>query len=103
MSIWAIERVKRDRQNQQSVKLPRFYSQESQAMAGVGKSAAEVFQRLEITESTRQRWNSQYGGMKSDEAKRLHELEIENQRVKKLLAKAKLDQRILKTALEGNY
>lgn len=77
--------------------------QEGQAMLAAGKSEAEVFQKLEITESTWQRWNSQYGGMKSDEAKRLRELEIENQRLKEMLAEAELDKRILKTALEGNY
>ena len=74
--------------------------QEGQAMLAAGKSEAEVFQKLEITESTWQRWNSQYGGMKSDEAKRLRELEIENQRLKEMLAEAELDKRILKTALE---
>ena len=40
--------------------------------------------------------------MKSDEAKRLRELEIENQRLKKMLAESELDTRILKEALEGN-
>ena len=77
--------------------------QEGQAMLAAGKSEAEVFQRLEVTESTWLRWNKQYGGMKSDEAKRLKELEIENQRLKEMLAEAELDKRILKTALEGNY
>ena len=84
---------------EQIVKLP----QEGQVMLAAGKSEAEVFQRLEITESTGQRWNKQFGGMKSDEAKRLHELEIENQRLKEMLAEAQLDKRILKTALEENY
>jgi hypothetical protein len=51
-------------------------------MLAAGKSEDEEFQKLEITESTWQRWNSQYGGMNSDEAKRLRELEIENQRLK---------------------
>ena len=53
--------------------------QEGQVMLAVGKSEAEVFQRLEIRESTWQRWDKQFGGMKSDEAKRLREVEIENQ------------------------
>lgn len=75
--------------------------QEGQVMLATGKSEAEVFQRLEITESTWQRWNKQFGGMISDEAKRLRELEVENQRLKKMLAEAELDKRILKTALEG--
>ena len=77
--------------------------QEGHAMLAAGKSEAEIFQRLDITEYTWQRWNSQYGGVNSDEAKRLRELEIENQRLKEMLAEAELDKRILKTALEGNY
>jgi hypothetical protein len=32
------------------------------------------------------RWRNQYGGMKSEEAKRLKELDDENKRLKKLLA-----------------
>lgn len=87
------------REPEQIVKL----LQEGQVMLATGKSEAEVFQRLEITESTWQRWNKQFGGMKSDEAKRLRELEVENQRLKEMLAEAELDKRILKTALEGNY
>ena len=77
--------------------------QEGDAMLAAGKSLAEVYQTLEVTESTWQRWKKQFGGMKSDEAKRLRELELENQRLKELLAEAELDKRILKTALEGNY
>ena len=92
-------RKRKRRKPEQIVKLFR----EGHAMLAAGKSEAEVFQKLEITESTWQRWNSQYGGMNSDEAKRLRELEIENQRLKEMLAEAELDKRILKTALEGNY
>jgi hypothetical protein len=40
--------------------------------------------------------------MKSDEAKRLKELEIENSRLKRLLADAELDKAMLKEALRGN-
>ena len=87
------------RKSEQIVKL----LQEGQVMLATGKSEAEVFQRLEITESTWQRRNKQFGGMISDEAKRLRELEVENQRLKEMLAEAELDKRILKTALEGNY
>lgn len=77
--------------------------QEGDAMLAAGKSLGDVYQKLEVTESTWQRWKKQFGGMKSDEAKRLRELEIENQRLKEMLAEAELDKRILKTALEGNY
>lgn len=90
---------RRRRKPEQIVKL----LQEGQSMLSAGKSEAEMLQKLEITESTWQRWNKQFGGMKSDEAKRLRELEVENQRLKEMLAEAELDKRILKTALEGNY
>ena len=90
---------RKPRKPEQIVKL----LQQGDAMLAAGKSLGEVYQKLEVTESTRQRWKKQFGGMKSDEAKRLRELEIENQRLKEMLAEAELDKRILKTALEGNY
>ncbi len=77
--------------------------QEGEAMLAAGKSEAEVFQHLEISGTTWERWKKQYGGMKSDEAKRLRELEIENQRLKELLAEAELDKKMLKMVAEGNF
>ena len=90
---------RRRRKPEQIVKL----LQEGEAMLATGKSAGDVFQKLEISEATWNRWQKQFGGMKSDEAKRLRELELENQKLKEMLAEAELDKRILKTALEGNY
>ena len=90
---------RRRRKPEQIVKM----LQEGEAMLAAGKSLGEVFQKLEVKESTWQRWKRQYGGMNSDEAKRLRELEIENQKLKELLAESELDKRILKEALEGNY
>lgn len=76
---------------------------EGESMLAAGKPSAEVYQKLGIAESTWMRWKQQYGGMKSDEAKRLLELEVENRRLKELLAEAELDKRILKVAAEGNF
>lgn len=77
--------------------------QEGEAMLAAGKAAAEVYQKLSISEATWMRWKKRFGGMKSDEAKRLRELEVENQRLKELLAEAELDKRILREAAEGNF
>ncbi|WP_145301935.1 IS3 family transposase [Crateriforma conspicua] len=74
---------------------------EGEAMLAAGKSLAEVYQKLGIVESTWMRWKKQYGGMKSDEARRLRELEIENQKLKELLAEAELDKRMLKVIAGG--
>ena len=37
------------------------------------------------------KWRSKYGGMDASEAKRLRELELENSKLKRLLAEAQLD------------
>jgi transposase-like protein len=76
---------------------------EADAMIAGGKTVGQVCQSLEISEQTLSRWRQQYGGMKSEEAKRLKELDEENKRLKKLLAEAELDKAILKEALRGNY
>lgn len=75
---------------------------DADVMLNTGKDLAAVLQALEVSEATYQRWRSQYGGMKSEEAKRLKELENENARLKRLLADAELDKAILKEALRGN-
>ena len=55
---------------------------DADAMLSAGKDMAAVLQSLEVSEATLTRWRSQYGGMKSEEAKRLKQLEDENRRLK---------------------
>lgn len=68
-----------------------------------GKDLEEVCRHLEVAESTWHRWLAQYGGMKANDAKRLKELELENARLKRLLAEAELDKSMLKEIAEGNF
>jgi transposase-like protein len=72
-------------------------------MLNEGKDLTEVLRQLEVSESSWNRWRAQYGGMKATEAKRLRELEVENARLKKLLAEAELDKSMLKELAEGNF
>ena len=76
---------------------------EGDRLLNEGKDMTEVLRHLEIAESIWNRWRSQYGGMKADEAKRLRQLEVENARLKKLLAEAELDKAMLKELAEGNF
>jgi putative transposase len=76
---------------------------EGDRLLNEGKDLVEVLRELEVSESTWNRWRNQYGGMKANEAKRLRELEIENGRLKKLLAEAELDKAMLKELSEGNF
>ena len=76
---------------------------DADAMLAAGKDLAAVLQTLEISEATLNRWRNQYGGMKSEEAKRLKQLEEENARLKKLVADLSLDIAMLKEVASGNW
>ena len=76
---------------------------DADAMLAAGKDLAAVLQTLEVSEATLARWRNQYGGMKSEEAKRLKHLEEENSRLKKLVAELSLDIAMLKEVASGNW
>ncbi len=76
---------------------------EGERLLNEGKDLTEVLRHLEISEATWNRWRSQYGGMKAEEAKRLRQLEAQNARLKKLLAEAELDKAMLKELAEGKW
>jgi len=73
---------------------------EAEADLNGGQTIGQVVQKLGISEQTFHRWRNQYGGMKSQAAKRLKELEVENLRLKKAVADLALDKQILKEALD---
>ncbi|TWT84542.1 Transposase [Planctomycetes bacterium CA13] len=75
---------------------------DADALLAAGKSVGEVLQMLEVSEATLSRWRSQYGGMKSEEAKRLKMLEEENNRLKKIVGDQALDIQMLKEITKGN-
>ena len=76
---------------------------EGERLLGGGADLTEVLRTLEISEATWNRWRTQYGGMKATEAKRLKKLEVENARLKKLVANQALDIDMLKELAEGNF
>jgi putative transposase len=76
---------------------------DADAMLNAGKDFAAVLQTLEVSQSTFDRWRSQYGGMKAEEARRLKELEDENRRLKHIVADQALDIQMLKHVAEGNW
>jgi hypothetical protein len=76
---------------------------DADAMLNAGKDVAAVLQVLEVSEATYLRWRNQYGGMKSEEAKRLKQLEEENKRLKHLVADQALDIQMLKYVAEKNW
>ena len=66
-----------------------------------GKTVPEVVRKLGVTEQTYYRWKREYGGLRTDQAKRLKDLEKESARLKRLLADAELGKAILRRPAEG--
>lgn len=76
---------------------------EAEVILSQGKTVGEAARQLGVAEQTYYRWRSHYGGMKTDQARKLKELERENVRLKRAVADLTLDKIILKEAAEGKY
>jgi putative transposase len=76
---------------------------EADRLLGEGQELAEVVKLLEVSEATYHRWRSQYGGMKADDVKRLKELEVENARLKRIVADQTLEMAALREVSRGNW
>ena len=68
-----------------------------------GKTVAEAIRSIGVTEVTYYRWRQEYGGLKSDQVKRLKDLEQENARLRKALSDLTLEKLILKEVASGNW
>ncbi len=63
----------------------------------------EAAKKVGIAYQTLLRWKKEYGGLRVDQAKRLKDLEQENNRLKKLVADLSIDNQILKEVSKGNF
>ena len=68
-----------------------------------GRGVADAVRAIGVTEVTYCRWRQEYGGLKTDQVRRLKELETENARLRRAVADLTLDKQILKEAAEGNF
>ncbi len=67
-----------------------------------GQSVAEAVRSIGVTEVTYYRWRREYGGLKSDQVKRLKALETENGRLRRAISDLTLDKLILQEAARGS-
>jgi putative transposase len=72
-------------------------------LLGEGQELLEVCKTLEVSEATYHRRRAQFGGMKADDVKRLKELEVENARLKRIVADQTLEVAALKEISKGNW
>ena len=65
-----------------------------------GRKAEDIVRDLRISQGTFYKWKQKYGGMEASDVRRLKDLELENGRLKRLLADTILDKEILKEVIE---
>jgi transposase-like protein len=68
-----------------------------------GRSVADAVRAIGVTEVTYYRWRQEYGGLKSDQVRKLKDLEAENARLRRAVSDLTLDKMILKEAARGNF
>jgi putative transposase len=74
-----------------------------EVLTAQGQSIAEASRAIGVSEQTYFRWRAEYGGMKTDQLKRLKALEIENARLRRAVSDLTLDKLILAEAAKGNF
>jgi putative transposase len=68
-----------------------------------GRSVADLIRAIGVTEVTYYRWRQEYGGLKSDQVRRMKDLEAENTRLRRAVSDLTLDKMILAEAARGNF
>ena len=73
-----------------------------EVLQGQGSTVVDAIRQVGVTEVTYDRWRREYGGMKTDQLKRLKELEKENERRRRAVSDLTLDKLILAEAARGH-
>jgi hypothetical protein len=73
------------------------------ALASQGRSIADAVRAIGVTEVTYYRRRQEFGGLKTDQVKRLKELEAENARLRRAASDLTLDKMVLAEAAKGNF
>jgi len=76
---------------------------EAEVLIAKGMTIALVCKQIGVTDQTYYKWRREYGGLKTDQAKRFKQLEQENARLKKLVADLALDKAMLQDVARGNF
>lgn len=68
-----------------------------------GKTLAQACKEVGTVEQSYYRWRKMYGGLRVDQAKKFKDLEVENARLKKLVADLSLREVMLQEVIKGNF
>lgn len=68
-----------------------------------GKTLAQACKEVGTVEQSYYRWRKMYGGLRVDQAKKFKDLEVENARLKRLVADLSLREVMLQEVIKGNF
>ena len=71
-------------------------------LTGQGSTVSAAVRQIGVTEYTYYRWRKEYGGLQTNQIKRIKDLEQENARLRKAVSDLTLDKMILQEASKGN-
>ena len=72
-------------------------------LIGPGSPVVDAVRAIGVTTLAYYRWRREFGGLKSDQVRKLKDLEAENVRLRKAVADLTLDKLILAEAAKGNF
>ncbi len=76
---------------------------EAEKLRSEGLTIGQAARKLGVTEQTMHRWKNQYGDLSKDQARRLKELESENQKLKHMVADQALNIQALEEIAKGKF
>jgi putative transposase len=68
-----------------------------------GQSLADAIRQIGVSKVTYYRWRQEFGGLKTEQIKRLKDLELENGWLRRVVSDLTLDKLILTEAAKGNF
>ena len=68
-----------------------------------GSTVADAIRQIGVTEITYYRWRKEFGGLQTNQVRRIKDLEQENTRLRRAVSDLTIDKMILSEASKGNY
>ena len=68
-----------------------------------GNTVADAIRQIGVTEITYYRWRKEFGGLQTNQVRRIKDLEQENTRLRRAVSDLTIDKMILSEASKGNY
>ena len=78
-------------------------SRQVDVLVSQGQRVVDAVRSIGVTEVTYYRWRQEYGGLKTEQVKRLKDLETENARLRRVVSDLTPDKLILQEVSRGDF